>query len=150
MAQSLSQILIHIIFSTKNHEPLISESYESQLQAYIAGICNDLDCQALIVGGTSDHIHILCELSRTLTVADLAKKIKTRSTKWMKSQSGDFRNFSWQSGYGVFSIGKSGAPKLKQYIKDQRDHHKKYSFREEYLRFLRKYGIEFDEKYLWQ
>lgn len=149
MAQSLSQILIHIVFSTKNRVDCIPEDLESELYAYIASICKSFKSQAIKIGGTSNHIHILCILARTISVSTLIEKIKTGSSKWIKIKSNELKSFSWQSGYGVFSIGTSQIQVVKIYIENQKNHHKKLSFEEELRDLFQKYQIEFDERYVW-
>jgi REP element-mobilizing transposase RayT len=147
MPQSLSRILIHIVFSTKNRLPLIDIDIQSQLHAYITGICNNLNCPSLQTGGIEDHVHILCGLSRTIAVCDLLEEVKKSSSKWMKTKG--VPNFSWQTGYGVFSIGESQIGRLTKYIQSQYAHHHKKTFQDEYRNYLKLYNIEYDEQYVW-
>jgi len=149
MAQSLSNILIHNVFSTKHRTETITPEIEKELYPYIATICNSLDCPAIKIGGTENHIHILCCLSRTITISKLVEKIKTGSSKWIKTKGTEFHSFSWQNGYGAFSIGVSNLPALKQYISNQKEHHKRRTFEDELRSLLKKYQIGYDEKYLW-
>ncbi|HZH86355.1 MAG TPA: transposase [Brumimicrobium sp.] len=149
MGQSLIQNYIHLVFSSKGVKPLIKPSIEKDLHAYIGGICNELNCQPLIVGGYTDHIHVLCMLSKNITLKTLVQKIKANSSKWVKSKDEDLKLFSWQKGYGSFSINPSQTKIVVEYIKNQHEHHKKKTFKEEYLAFLKKYNVEYDEKYLW-
>jgi REP element-mobilizing transposase RayT len=149
MPQSLSQVLLHVVFSTKNREKTIPLHLRESLHAYIAGICRAQGLQAYRVGGTSDHVHIACSLSRTLTMAKLVEETKKSSSIWMKQQDGGEPHFSWQAGYGIFSLGQSQLPRLLQYIDDQEEHHRTISFQEELLDFLKKYEVEYDDKYLW-
>ncbi len=149
MSQSLSNILLHIVFSTKNRENMIYPETEKELYPYIATICKSLDCQALEIGGTENHIHILSRLSRTVTVSRLVEKIKSGSSKWIKSKGDLFRTFFWQNGYGAFSIGFSNVPALKKYIVNQKEHHKHRTFEDELRDILKKYQIGYDERYLW-
>lgn len=118
MPQSLSNILVHIIFSTKNRNKLITAEIESELQAYLVSICRSHDSASLKIGGIEDHVHILCKLSRTITIADLVQKIKTGSSKWIKTKGSLYSRFSWQSGYGAFSIGNSNLWASIKYIGD--------------------------------
>jgi putative NIF3 family GTP cyclohydrolase 1 type 2 len=104
---------------------------------------------ALLIGGTTDHVHCLASLSRTITMAALVKEVKTESSKWIKSKGREFRSFHWQKGYGAFSIGESNVNDLKAYIAGQREHHDTSTFQDEYRKILRKYKIEFDERYVW-
>ncbi len=149
LAQSLSRILLHIVFSTKNREPWIPESVQSGLYAYIAGTCRALGSEAYRVGGTEDHIHIACSLPRTLTVSKLLEEVKKSSSAWMKQQGTAHRLFAWQAGYGAFSLGQSQLPALLQYIDNQREHHHRRTFKEEFVAFLERYCIDYDERYLW-
>ena len=149
MGQSLIQNYLHIVFSTKHRESLIKPPFEQELSAYISGICDELDCKALIVGGYTDHIHILCTLSKKIALMTLVQKIKSNSSKWMKDRDESLKNFYWQNGYGAFSVNPSQTETVIEYIKTQHIHHSKKSFKEEYLAFLNKYKVEYDEKYLW-
>jgi len=149
MAQSLSKILLHIVFSTKNREALIENKLQSSLFAYLAGACRALGCEAYRVGGTKNHIHIACTLPRTLSVSKLLEEIKKSSSSWVKQQDDRLRSFSWQAGYGAFSLGQSQLPVLLRYIENQREHHRKHTFKEELLDLLQRYGIDYDERYLW-
>ena len=149
MGQSLVQHYIHIIFSTKNHQKLIDRSVESELFAYIGGCCNELECKPIKVGGYLDHVHILCKLSKKVTIVELMKKVKSLSSKWIKSKGGEYRNFYWQDGYGSFSVNPSEVSIVSEYISNQYERHRNTTFKEEYLRFLKKYKVEYDEKYLW-
>jgi REP element-mobilizing transposase RayT len=147
--QSLSSILIHLVFSTKHREPLIVPEVEAELHAYLAAIFRECHSPALLINGTSNHVHILFALSRRVAVADLVEEVKKRSSKWIKTKGSELKNFQWQSGYGAFSIGQSNVVALKNYIAGQKEHHRHKSFEEEYRNFLEKYGVAYDEKYLW-
>ncbi len=149
MAQSLSNILLHIVFSTKYREDSINPRIESSLYKYMGGIHRDMRCPALLIGGTTNHIHTLCRLERTVTVSKLLEAVKSDSSKWIKTQSEEFSRFAWQNGYGAFSIGASAIPTLQEYIKNQKQHHAKMAFKDEYRTLLAKYDIEFDERYVW-
>ena len=149
MAQSLSMVLLHIVFSTHNRQKTIPPHLRSKLHAYLAGVCRAIGAEAFRVGGTDDHVHIACKLPRTLTMAKLVEEIKKPSSSWMKQQEGGTTHFSWQSGYGIFSLGQSQLPTLLRYIHNQQEHHKSNSFKEELLLLFEKYGVAYDEKYLW-
>jgi REP element-mobilizing transposase RayT len=149
MPQSLSSILIHLIFSTKNREPFLTCEIDAELYPYMASIFKAMKSPALIINGTSDHIHTLFSLSRVLTIASLVEEVKTESSKWIKTKGKQFRNFHWQSGYGAFSIGQSQVPTVKRYITRQKEHHHRVSFQDEYRKFLNVYGVEYDERYVW-
>jgi REP element-mobilizing transposase RayT len=149
MPQSLSSVLLHIIFSTKDREPIITPQVEPELYRYMAEVFSAMNSPALLIGGTWDHIHCLSRLSRTVTVAGLVEEVKKQSSRWIKTQGGEYRSFQWQRGYGAFSIGESNVNSCRRYITEQKERHAKVSFQEEYRSTLRKYNIEFDEKYVW-
>ena len=149
MSQSLSNVLIHVIFSTKNRADWIIPPAEDQLYRYLATTCSSLKCPSLEIGGTENHVHILCRLSRTITISKFVEKVKTGSSKWIKTKSNQLSTFSWQNGYGSFSIGVSNIAALKKYILTQKEHHKHKTFKEELLEFLKRYQIEYDERFLW-
>ena len=149
MPQSLSSILIHLAFSTKHREPYITPDIEPELQAYLAAVFRECHSPALTINGTENHVHALFALSRTTTVAELVEEIKKRSSKWAKTKGGLHQNFQWQAGYGAFSIGQSNVEALKRYIAEQKVHHRRKTFEEEYRGFLKKYGVDYDERYVW-
>ena len=148
MPQSLSRVLIHVVFSTKYRAPLITPEIRPRLHAYMAGTLHNLGCPSLQTGGVADHIHILCALGRTTTQAKLVEEVKKSSSKWMKAQGG-VRGFSWQAGYGAFSVDESRAGIVIRYIKNQEEHHRKKSFQDEYRKILERYKVEYDERYVW-
>jgi len=149
MSQSLSSILVHLVFSTKNREPFITRAIEPELYPYVASIFRDLKSPTLCISGTFDHLHILFSLARTVKIAELVEEVKTSSSKWIKTKGNEFRNFHWQRGYGAFSIGQSQVKRVKRYILSQKEHHRRISFQDEYRAFLKSYEIEYDERYVW-
>ena len=150
MPQSLAKILVHTVFSTKERRPFLHDkNLRNELHHYIGGILNQLDCQPIIVGGVEDHVHFLCALSRTREAAEVVKEVKRGSSLWLKSESPDLRDFAWQNGYGIFSIGFSQIEALRDYIAGQEEHHRKVSFQDELRTLLKRYAIEFDERYVW-
>ena len=149
MPQSLANILVHIVFSTKNREPFIRTEIEDELFAYIATACQSMKCPALRVGGTADHVHLLVSLARTVAVANLLEAIKADSSKWIKTKGPAYSRFAWQNGYGVFSIGQSQAGTVKRYIVNQRQHHRRRSYQDEFRELLKRYEVEYDERYVW-
>ena len=149
MPQSLSSILIHLIFSTKNREPFLTPEIDVELYPYMASIFKALKSQALIINGTSDHVHTLFSLSRVVTIANVVEEVKTESSKWIKTKGREFRNFHWQSGYGAFSISRSQEPTVKRYIGRQKEHHRRVTFQDEYRKFLKAYEVEYNERYVW-
>lgn len=150
MGQSLVQNYIHIVFSTKYRAPLLQPPYEQELHAYLGGICNELECPVLIVGGYTDHIHILCMLSKKIALMTLVQKVKANSSKWIKTKDASLNNFFWQDGYGAFSVNPSAVDVVINYIKNQHQHHGKKDFKEEYRAILKKYNVQFDEQYIWE
>ena len=149
MVQSLANVLIHLVFSTKGRVGLIRPEIRDDLWRYLAAICNAQGCPAHQAGGTDDHVHIALSLSRTTSVSKLAEQVKKSSSKWIKTKGKPYAAFSWQAGYGAFSIGQSQLGAVKRYIDAQEEHHKRRSFKDEFLQLLRKYSVEFDERYIW-
>jgi REP element-mobilizing transposase RayT len=146
MPQSLANVQIHLIFSTFQRTPNLVPNVRRDLHPYLAATLNQLDCHAIEVGGVDDHIHVLFRQSRTLTIAKVVQDLKTSSSKMLKSR---VRDFSWQSGYGAFSVSPADSGSVSAYIKDQVDHHKKLTFQEEYRQILEDYGVPFDERFVW-
>ena len=149
MPQSLAKILIHIIFSTKTRRPLIRPEVMPDLHSYMAGIARSYGCHVHEIGGIEDHVHLLIALPRTMALSKLIEEIKKGSSKWVKTKGGCYRDFHWQNGYGAFSIGQSNLNALRTYIQNQKEHHKRVAFQDEYRSFLKKYCVAFDEKYVW-
>jgi REP element-mobilizing transposase RayT len=149
MGQSLAKNYLHIVFSTKHRQPLIHEPVESELHAYLGGICNKLGCQVIKVGGYTDHIHILCLLSKKITLIKLMEEVKSHSSKWIKTKGDAYKNFYWQDGYGAFSVNPTGVNRVAAYIANQHSHHRKKSFQDEHRWYLKKYEVEYDERYVW-
>lgn len=149
MPQSLSYLLTHIVFSTKDRSPLLDSATRPALHAYLATVARNSDCECFRVGGVADHVHLAVRLSRTLTMASLIEELKTSSSKWLKNQSATLTSFAWQRGYGAFSVGPSDLNALLHYIDTQEEHHRTRTFQDEYRAFLKKYGIDYDERYVW-
>jgi REP element-mobilizing transposase RayT len=149
MPQSLANVLIHLIFSTKNRAPLVDPSIEGELFPYLASICRACQSPAHAIGGTENHVHIACSLSRTTTISGLLEELKRSSSKWIKTKGAEFSSFAWQNGYAAFSIGQSQLAAVKGYIARQREHHRVKSFEEEFREFLKRYQVQYDERYVW-
>ena len=149
MAQSLASVLVHLVFSTKNRVALIRPDVEEELIRYLASVCRACGSPAHQIGGTEDHVHIACSLSRTITLSKLLEQVKTGSSKWMKTKGTQYSHFFWQSGYGAFSVGQSQLAALKRYIAGQKEHHRRKTFQEEFREFLEKYQMEYDERHVW-
>ncbi|HMG14208.1 MAG TPA: IS200/IS605 family transposase [Saprospiraceae bacterium] len=149
MSQSHVLNYMHITFSTKNREHLIQVSHENDLHAYLGGVCNKLECLPIKIGGYTDHIHILCLLSKKIALMKFIEQLKSHSSKWMKLRDKSLKNFYWQDGYGAFSINPTEVDTVMKYISNQHEHHKNISFQDEFRAFLKKYKVEFNEKYIW-
>lgn len=149
MSHSIVKVLVHIIFSTKDRSDLITPEIENELFRYIHGIVENNKSKLIIAGGMPNHIHLLVSLPKKIDVPELIGDIKRDSSSWIKKQGAEFRNFYWQKGYGAFSIGQSQVPIVTRYIKNQKEHHKKRIFEDEFRALLKKYEIEYDERYLW-
>ena len=149
MGQSLAQVFVHIIFSTKNRQPVLLEEYEPSLHAFIGARCSEMESPALAIGGGLDHIHIVCQLSKKISLMDLLKILKARPSGWIKTMDSRLSNFYWQDGYGVFSVSSDHLTNVIKYVQNQRNHHKKVSFKDEYLKLLIEHNIDFNEDYLW-
>jgi REP element-mobilizing transposase RayT len=146
MPQSLAAVYVHVVFSTKDRTPWIRDEHLAELHEYLGGTANRLQCQSLGVSGVADHAHMLVRLSRTSTLSDLVRDLKSNSSGWMKDKA---RDFSWQSGYGAFSFSQADLPRLRAYLAVQHEHHAKVSFQDELRALLREHGLEWDERYLW-
>lgn len=148
MPQSLAHIYLHIIFSTKHRKPLIDKAIEENLFRYLAGISNTLKCPALKIGGHVDHVHILCKLSKDITVMKLLEEVKKSSSKWIKTQGSQYSIFYWQDGYAAFSVNPKEINLVKEYIENQEEHHKSRTFQEECRLFFKQYNVDYDERYV--
>lgn len=149
MPQSLSRVIVHAIFSAKERRPFLDVDTRPKLHAYLATVARNAGCEAYRVGGVADYAHLAIRLSRTITIADLVETLKTSSSKWLKTQSPGLAEFSWQRGYGCFSVGPSDLDSLRAYIDGQEEHHKTRTFQDEFRRFLKKYGVKYNEAYVW-
>lgn len=148
MASTLTLVNIHYVFSTKKREKLIDESIKIRLWAYIGGIARENKMIPLVVGGTNDHVHLLITLPPTMNISKAAQLIKIGSSKWIHKEFPEHKEFAWQSGYGAFSVSFGRIPNIVNYIKNQEDHHKKKTFAEEYIEFLKLNGIVYDERFV--
>ena len=146
MAHTAGNVVIHFIFSTKGRRPLIAASLRPDLFAYLGGIVREMQGTALIINGTADHVHILVRIRPAQSAAEVARVMKANSSRWARAK---FKDFAWQTGYGVFSVSESNVPAVSKYIASQEEHHRKRSFQEEYVAFLKKNKIAYDERYIW-
>lgn len=149
MAQSLSKLHVHIVFHTKNNLFKIHKSDRPELFAYMGTIIKDNESTPIIINGVEDHVHILCIMSKNIALAKLVEEIKRHSSRWIKTLDPRYKNFAWQGGYAGFSVSPSVVEKTKKYIANQEAHHKRSSFKDEYLEFLNEHNVDFDERYIW-
>ena len=150
MAQSLARLWTHLIFSTKDRFPFLRDKVlRGEMHAYLAEVLRTHDCETLIVGGVEDHAHSLFALSRTHSIASVVKEVKRTSSGWIKTTSRTLSKFHWQAGYGAFSVSQSNLTAVIRYIENQEEHHRRVTFQDEYRAFLKAYGVEFDERYIW-
>ncbi len=149
MPQSLSKVILQIVFSTKNREPWLEPDVRPRMHAYLATVCRDLGAELVRVGGGADHVHIVTTLPRTVSQAEFIEQMKKTSSKWIKALDARYRGFFWQRGYGAFSVSLSQLDTVLDYVKAQQQHHRTRTFQEEYRELLRKHGIDFDERYVW-
>ena len=150
MPQSLSNLLSHLVFSTHHRDPSLTPEIRSELFPYFAGALHNKGCPAIRIGGVDDHVHLLFSLSRTVAIADVVKSIKGSSSIWIKEHFGGKRDFAWQSGYGVFSVGQGEIDSAAKYIQSQEEHHRRVTFQEEYRELMKLAGVELDERYAWE
>ncbi len=149
MAQSLSKILVHLVFSTKDRYPFLTPDIRAELHAYLATALRTCESPALIINSVADHVHILCNLARTRAACDVIEEVKKSTSKWLKTKGGILKKFFWQNGYGVFSVSPSNAESVRAYIERQELHHQRMAFEDELRMLLEKHRVEFDERYLW-
>ncbi|HBS87564.1 MAG: transposase [Bacteroidetes bacterium GWF2_38_335] len=149
MSQSLSKLFIHIVYHIKNKNIYIRKEDKDALYSYLGSIIKDNDSIPILINGIENHVHILCVMSKNIALSKFVEEIKGNSSRWIKKLDVHYSNFAWQGGYGGFSVSPSVCEKTRKYIEDQEKWHKKMTFEEEYIMFLKEYGIEYNEKYLW-
>ena len=151
MPQSLTNVLVHIVFSTKDRYGFLAEpALRDDMHAYLGGASRAEQCPCLVAGGTADHVHLLCLLHKTVAVATLIRDIKRASSSWIKARGGILTKFAWQNGYGAFSVSQSNVRVVREYIEGQEEHHRTHTFQEEFRAFLARHEIECDERYVWE
>jgi putative transposase len=150
MAHTFTHLLTHIIFSTKDRQPFLDAELKSRLFPYLGGIIRAYDGKSLIINGPADHVHILASLAAKHSLSDLMRELKADSTGWIHKNFPNHKSFAWQIGYGAFSVSHSNVPDVEKYIAGQEEHHRKISFKEEFVAFLKKQGIQYNEKFLWE
>ncbi len=149
MPQSLHVLSTHMIFSTKGRRPWLSEDIRPRVWAYLSRILQNLECKSITVGGVEDHVHVLCNLTKKHASMKVLEVVKKDSSKFVKTLGSRLARFGWQDGYGLFSVSPSHLDALRQYVLKQEEHHRKVTFQQEFLRILKKYGVDYDERYLW-
>ena len=149
MAQSLASLHVHVIFSTKNREALLLENIRSDLHAYMATVLKNVGCATLLINSREEHVHLLFDLGRTVSISTAVEEVKKSSSKWIKPKGASFSKFAWQAGYGAFAVSESNVAEVRAYIANQAEHHRERSFQEEYRSFLDRHGIDYDERYVW-
>jgi len=150
MPQSLARAVFHIVFSTKNRVPFLRDvALRSRLHAYMAGVLLEIDCDPILINGVEDHVHILCNFSRTITIASLVEEAKRGPSKWMKEQGPRYADFYWQNGYGAFTVSESNVEQVREYVANQEEHHRKMSFQDEFRLLCQKHGLQINERYVW-
>ena len=149
MSRTFSQLFTHIVFSTKDRTPLIVPDLKPELHAYLGGLTRELKGKALTINGMEEHVHLLVSLPPAISISHALRFIKTNACKWVHEKWPPRSAFAWQLGYGAFSVSKSNVPEVMDYIRTQEEHHQKFNYQEEFLGLLRKHGIEYDERYVW-
>ncbi|MES2737593.1 MAG: IS200/IS605 family transposase [Verrucomicrobiota bacterium] len=149
MPQSLANLYVHLIFSTKERLAFLSPEVRPDLHAYLATVLANLNSPAVLINSVADHVHILFNMGRTVTLAQVVEEVKKSSSKWIKTQGPNLATFAWQAGYGGFSVSESNVPKVANYIRNQEEHHRVKTFQEEYREFLEKHKVQYDERYVW-
>ncbi len=149
MPQSLTKLYAHLVFSTKNRQPFLDAGIQPRVHAYLATIVRQLDSPWVVVGGVADHVHILFDMGKLHAPVKFVEQIKRESSKFVKTLGGSYKDFYWQRGYGMFSVGPANRDDAELYVRNQEEHHRSKSFQDEFRAMLRRYGVEFDEQYVW-
>jgi REP element-mobilizing transposase RayT len=150
MPQSHARIVVHTTFSTKNRTPFLkSPEARTRLHAYMAVVLQNFHCEPILVNGTEDHVHILANLGKVRSIADLIEEVKTTTSKWAKRELPNMSDFYWQAGYGAFSVSESNVEQVRHYIAEQEEHHRRHTFQDEFRALCKKHGLEIDERYVW-
>lgn len=149
MGHTYTSLNYHLVFSTKDRQPFITKDAQPRLYGYIGGIVRDLKGEVLAIGGVADHVHILCRLGTTVSLADALRQIKGSSSKWANEELGLEGRFAWQTGYAAFTVSQSKVANVERYIAEQEEHHRVRGFKEELLDFLQRHGVVYEEQYLW-
>ena len=149
MPQSLTQLYTHLIFSTKHREPYLDSDIRPKVHGFLATVVRELDSPYVVVGGVTDHVHLLFDMGKMHAPVELVEKIKRESSKFIKTLGEAYKDFYWQRGYAMFSVSPTHREEVEKYVRNQEEHHQKKTFQEELLGFLNRYGIEYNEEYMW-
>jgi len=149
MPQSLTQLYSHLIFSTKNRQPFLDDEIRPRVHGYLATIIRNLDSPWVVLGGVADHVHILFDMGKMRAPVEFVEQAKRESSKFVKTLGAAYKDFYWQRGYGMFSVGPAHRSEAEDYVRNQEEHHRSKTFQEEYRAFLKHYGIAYDEQYVW-
>jgi putative transposase len=149
MPSTYTNLLYHIVFSTKQRASLITKEYQEELYRYIGGIIRAEGGVQLEIGGTNDHVHVLAKFKPAIAVSEMLAKVKANSSKWANDHKAKMRSFAWQEGFAAFTVSESKVPSVREYIKNQEEHHRKQTYQEEFVALLQRHGIECDPRYLW-
>lgn len=149
MPQSLAKLYVHLVFSTKNREHVLMDDIRHDLHVYMGGTLKGMECMPVEINSEPDHAHVLFLLGRTMALSEVVGGLKKSATEWLRERGDAYRGFHWQAGYGAFSVSQSAVEEVREYIRNQREHHRVKTFQDEFRAFLRKYEIEFDERYVW-
>jgi REP element-mobilizing transposase RayT len=149
MSRTFTNLLTHVVFSTKDREPIIVPDLKVELYAYLGGLARELKGKAYGINGTTDHVHMLISLPPVVSMSDALRFLKSNSSGWVHDKWPRKRSFAWQLGYGAFSVSKSNVPNVLTYLSNQEAHHRRITFKEEFVDFLVRHEIEYDERYIW-
>ncbi len=149
MPQSLARLHVHLIFATKHRTPWLRDEVRESLHRYMASVLHNDGCPAELINSVEDHVHLLILLGRTCSISHAVEQVKRASSKWIKTQGTDYTEFAWQAGYGAFAVSESQTEPVRRYIANQREHHRKQPFEDEYRAFLKRNRVPFDERFVW-
>ena len=149
MPQSFTKLYAHLVFSTKNRKPFMDEKIRPRLHGYLATVIRSIDSPYAVVGGVADHVHILFDMGKMHAPVEFVEQVKRESSKFVKTLGSKYGSFYWQRGYGMFSVSPTHLADVETYVRNQEEHHRKKTFQEEFREFLERYGIEYDERYVW-
>jgi REP element-mobilizing transposase RayT len=150
MSHTFTYLCLHVVFSTKDRRPSIRPDIKERLFAYLGGIVREKGGTALLINGMPDHVHLLLTIPPNISVADILRTVKANSSKWVHETWPQYKDFSWQQGYGAFSVSKSSLPDVHKYVANQEEHHRRLTFDEEFRALLIRHEVEFDERFLWK